>query len=107
MFVGVYSRNQIYKITSKNIYIYIWTVLPIVYHIYLKFISKPFGKFLTLIQHLSVSAGASSYHFKSSFMSSVQSSLKLKTAFPENAGIFMMAVGISLQANPKHCKSSD
>lgn len=70
------------------------------------FISEPFGEFLSLIQYFSVSAEASISCFNSNFMSSVQSSLKLKKAFPENTGVFMMAVGISLQANPKHCKRS-
>lgn len=79
--------------------------MPIIYYIYLIFISKPFGKFLSLIQYLSVSAEASSCHFKSNFVISVQSSLKLKKDFAENTGVFMTAVGIFLQANPKHCKS--
>lgn len=80
--------------------------MPIVYHIYLMLISDSFGEFLTLIQYLRISAEASSCHFKSKIMSSVHSSLKHKKAFPENTEILMMTVKISLQANPKHCKSS-
>lgn len=76
--------------------------LPIVYHIYLMvFISKLFGKFLSLIRYLSVSAEASSCHFKrnNDLVSSVQSSLKLNKAFPVTTGAFVMAVGASLRAN--------